>query len=100
MGNMRHFRPPEEPQPEVYFPFKQWPWRSMDVVVRTASDPLTVLPMIWRIISELDPQQPISRSGTMAERISAAMALPRFTLFLVALFGVLATVWWPWGSTA
>jgi len=92
VGNVRHFGPHEEPQPEVYFPFEQWTWKSMDVVVKTTGDPLAVLPQVRRIVSELDAEQPVARSGTMVERVASAMALPRLTLFLVALFGVLATV--------
>ncbi len=90
VGDVRHGGLDAEAFPEMYVPFAQRPARDMTLVVRTAADPGAVIAQGRRIVSDLDPEQPISNEGTLADLVSASIARPRFNAVLLAAFTALA----------
>jgi putative ABC transport system permease protein len=62
----------------------------MQIVVRTAGDPLAAAATVRREIARLDPDQPISDVRTMDERIGRSLESRRFSTILLALFSALA----------
>jgi len=92
VGDVRQRGLAEEAGPAFYLPFAQVPNGTMELVVRTQADPLTVLGDVKSLVAQLDPEQPIAGIQTLAEVRSQAMASPRLTASLLALFAGLAFV--------
>ena len=85
-----------DPEPAIYAPFRQIPHGSMVVVFRTSDGRAIPAAALRRQIAELDPNQPIFKSFTLAELIENAGARNRLFNFLFLFFGtaglVLATL--------
>jgi predicted permease len=100
VGIVRHVRQrglDEEARPEIYRPWTQLnakrsaDWlRSMDVIVKTNSDPATVVPLIRREIHALDPDQPLGPVNTLETLLNQSVAPRRLNLALIAIFSVAA----------
>jgi putative ABC transport system permease protein len=76
--------------PEAYFPYKQDPENFMGLVVRTASDPMSMIPAIRNQVLSIDKDQPVSDIMTMEQRLAKSVAASRFVMLLLGSFSVLA----------
>jgi len=90
VGNVRHKALEIEVMPEAYFPYKQSPANFMSLVVRTASDPVSMVPAIRRQVLSVDKDQPVSDVMTMEQRVAKSVASRRFVMLLLGSFSVLA----------
>ncbi len=80
-----------EAEPEVYCPFRQFPLlASMDFIVRTSSDPLSLASAVRSEIWAMDGDQTVAETQTLNERLTASVSQPRFTMFLLGAFAALA----------
>ncbi|HYX54357.1 MAG TPA: ABC transporter permease, partial [Candidatus Limnocylindrales bacterium] len=92
-----------DPQAQLYFPFAQIPWGNMNLIVRTANDPHTMVSSLRAQVEAIDPDQPINAVQTVDELMDASRAQPKsFTLLIggfagltlilaiVGIYGVLA----------
>src|SRR6185436_3727267 len=77
-------------QPEIYLPFTRAATSWLQIVVRTAGDPLALVGPVRRELTALDPVLPMAAVAPLAERVDEALARPRFSLSLVGLFAALA----------
>ena len=84
---------------EVYFTLWQaphiagddkFPWRTMNVVIRTHADPATMVPAAQRVLADLDPTLSMFKTRTMDDIMWEAVARPRFLTLLLTAFAVLA----------
>jgi predicted permease len=73
----------------VYFPYLAPGWPP-DLLVHTAGDPAAVIPGIRSIITEMDPNIPLSDIATMDEMVGQSVGGARFLTVLVSLFAGLA----------
>jgi putative ABC transport system permease protein len=64
---------------------------DMDVVVRTADDPMP-LPILEKIVHQLDPLLVISRAHTMDEVVAATQSSRRFNTTILTAFAAIALV--------
>ena len=62
------------------------------LVVRTAGNPADVAPALKRMVWSFDRNLPISEVTTMDRAVADATAQPRFEMFLLVVFGVVALV--------
>ena len=62
----------------------------MALVVKTSGDPLNVAAPIRAILREMDRNLPLSNVRSMDDVVATAIATPRFTGWLLALFAMLA----------
>ena len=62
----------------------------MSLVVRTASDPVSMVPAIRNQVLSVDKDQPVSDVMTMEQRVAKSVAAKRFVMFLLGAFSVLA----------
>jgi putative ABC transport system permease protein len=92
VGDVRHASLSQPAEPEVYFPLAQNPRPDMRLAVRTAADPLRFAPTLRRAVTEIDPDQPISRVATMEESMANSLAAERFSATLLGIFALLALV--------
>src|SRR6185437_3869382 len=67
-------------QPQLYLPFSQLPWGDMNLVVRTAAAPATVVPAIRAQIAAIDADQPVTRVETVEELMDDARTQPKLLL--------------------
>lgn len=90
VGNVRHKALELEVTPEVYFPYKQLPRNFMNLVVRSASDPSSMVPAIRNQVLSVDKDQPVSDIMTMDQRVARSVASSRFVMSLLGAFSMLA----------
>jgi predicted permease len=96
VGTVRHNAVVEGPRAEMYLPHAQLPrsiggaTRSLTLVVRTAANPLASVGALRETVRSLDRNLPVSNIRTMDQVATSALAQPRFTATLLALFAGLA----------
>jgi putative ABC transport system permease protein len=80
----------DEPAPGIYIPYTQeiMPWQTL--VIRTKTDPLSLVPAVRREVSRLDPQQPLARIATLDQLMETSTAQHRFRAFLLGGFAGLS----------
>jgi predicted permease len=82
-------------EPQVYVSWRQ-PYRvstwyaPKDLVIRTAGDPLSLVPDVRRIVHDADPQQPVADIRTMTDIVHAETATRRVQLTVLGVFGAVA----------
>lgn len=74
----------------VYVPHTQRPWNALTFVVRTGTDPLTLLTAVRQAIWRIDRKLPLGSVQTMQHVRNVEMARPRLTMILFGLFGLAA----------
>jgi putative ABC transport system permease protein len=79
-------------RPAVYVPFSQVPIPGMSLLLRTAGNPLSLVPGIRKRIWALDPNVPLDKIYPLEQKVSEATISPRFTMLLVGLFAALGMV--------
>ncbi len=86
----------EETQPEAYYSQAQgeavvgWTAWTINLVVRTAFDPLASADAVRREAQALDSASPVWGVSTVEQTLSQEVAQPRFNLILLGLFAVVA----------
>jgi putative ABC transport system permease protein len=78
------------PEAEVYLPFPQRPWASMNLILRTAGDPHNWAGAARAAVAEVDRDQPVTALNTMEEVLATSTAQQRFSVFLLGVFSVTA----------
>jgi predicted permease len=90
VGHIRHLSLLEEVREQVYFPVRQVPRSPMAYVVRTSGDPAALSEPVRRALAEMDPQVPIAEMRLLRDVVTDARATERFTMWLAALFAIVA----------
>jgi putative ABC transport system permease protein len=78
--------------PTVFLPFGQHPGRGMSLVVRSDLPPVELAGAVTSRLRAYDAALSISSVRPLEEVVSGTLARPRFTLFLVGGFALLALV--------
>jgi putative ABC transport system permease protein len=86
VNDVRSFGPDERPRPTMYWPVAA----STNLVLRTAGDPLQVVPQIRQTLTNLDPAVRIFRVDTMSDILVRSLGDRRFQLALLIVFGGVA----------
>lgn len=90
VGNVKHQGLEGEAKPELYLPYQQFPKNFMSVVVRTSSDPVSMIPTVRSQVFAIDKDQPVFDIMTMDQRLAKSVASSRFVMILLGAFSVLA----------
>jgi putative ABC transport system permease protein len=77
-------------EPAYYLPASQAPLQDMTLLVRTTTDPLTLVGAVRDAVLSVDPDQPISNVSTLAKVVDDSIAQRRLNMLLMGLFGALA----------
>ncbi len=84
---------------KFYIPVSQWHVanggflaRGAFVVVRTAADPMRLATSVREAVRSIDPNLPIANVRPMTEVVSASLATPRLTGFLLGTFAAIALI--------
>ena len=92
VGDVRQLGLDAPPDPELFMPYTQWPSNEMALVLRTASEPSSLIPVVKKEIWRVDPDQPVADIKTMDELVSTEAAGRRFVLQLIGVFASIALV--------
>jgi predicted permease len=79
-----------EPEAAFYFSFRQFAYRSMNVVVRSQADEAELAPALKEAVWGLDADLPVSAMRTLEADLEEAVASERFVLVTLAAFALLA----------
>jgi len=90
VGDVRQYGLTSAPGPEVYVPLAQSPLGSMNFVVRTAVDPLSVAGTVRKEVAEMDKDLPVYGVKTFNQYLGQGFAQPRFLTLLLGIFAALA----------
>jgi putative ABC transport system permease protein len=96
VADVRHNGITEVIKEKFYVPHRQWhvstgnPIRSMALVVKTATDPITLVGPIRQEIRTLDVTLPVANVQAMDDVVGATLSSPRFTGFLLVTFAGIA----------
>jgi putative ABC transport system permease protein len=80
------------PEMSVYHAATQRAGTAMIFTVKTATEPLAMMPAIQQALAELDPFLPVTRAVTMEQRVSDSLARGRLSMQLMMFFGLAALV--------
>ncbi len=92
VGDVRQLGLDAPPDPELFMPYSQWPSNEMALVLRSASEPFSLIPAVKKEIWRVDPDQPVTDIKTMDELVSTEAAGRRFVLQLIGAFASIAVV--------
>lgn len=90
VGDVRSKGFDSEPRPELYVPYAQARTGHVTFVVAAAGEAAPLLPLAQQAVWDVDPQQTISASATLADYVAGTIAERRFLLLLVASFSAVA----------
>jgi len=88
-GDIRNTGLAADVQPEIYIPFAQLPWASMNLLVRTAGDPHAFVAAVRQCVLAVDKDQPVTGVASMEEVLANGASQPRF---LTTLLGCLSAI--------
>ena len=90
VGDVKHYGLDSQPRAELFMPAWQQPLNGMAFIVRTASDPRTLLDAIRREVLAVDREQPVYDASTMVDVVARSLFLPRISMVLLVAFAVTA----------
>jgi putative ABC transport system permease protein len=90
--DVTYFGLAEPPEPSLYLPVAQAPFRRMSFTVRSTGDPEMLVSEVRSVVRRADPTVPISQVSTLERILSTSVARERFTMTLLVLFGGVALV--------
>lgn len=73
-----------------YLPTIQNPIRGMDIAIKTAGDPNTLISTVRRLVAEIDPELPLFDIRTLQERIDESLLTRRSPMMLALVFAGVA----------
>ena len=90
--DMRERGPGQDARMAVYFTYTGGMWSPIHFVVHTTGEPRAILPTVRAILTEADPNLPLSRVVTLDEMLYSSTASRRFTMTLLGVFAAVALV--------
>ena len=80
----------EDNLPTIYVPHAQFSAQSMEVLLRAAVNPLSLLPSVERVVHGLDPELPVARPRALEDIVARSVSKPRFYMLLLGAFAATA----------
>jgi len=92
VGDVKYNGLADDVQPAIYYPIAQEPTWGSIVIKTDLADPLSLTAAMRNEVRKIDPDLPLTNIATMEDRLSNAVAQPRFRTTLIALFAVVALI--------
>ncbi len=92
LGDVRNDSLATPPQPEVFFPFPQFPFPMLYLTLRTGMDPHNLASAVRAQIIAVNRGQPITDVQTMQERLESGSAQTRSVMVLIGVFSGTALI--------
>lgn len=90
VGDVRIRDVASPPPPALYLPLSGYPGPTMQLVVRSAGEPMGQLAAVRDALRAIDPTVPLTEARPMDEVLSESLAQQRFSALLVGAFAVAA----------
>jgi putative ABC transport system permease protein len=90
VGDIKRFEVDDVVEPEIYYPYKQRPRWASYFVIRTDSEPTSIVPAVRSRMLTLDKDVPVSNVASVENLVGNALRAPRFNAALIAAFAGLA----------
>jgi predicted permease len=90
VGRVKQYALDEDSRIALYLPQSQYPARAMNVVLKSARNPLSEIAEVTEQVRELDRDLPIYHLLTMQQRVAESLARRRFSTLLMMVFAGLA----------
>jgi predicted permease len=90
VGDLRFGGPKSEPLAEIYLPHAQRSYLIMNVVVKTAGDPQSLIPSIRAALKDVDPQKPAQGLYPLEDLVGATYARNRQAMVTLLVFAAAA----------
>jgi putative ABC transport system permease protein len=92
VGDVRNRSLNTDPKPAFYVPTTQVPFTQMGMVVKTSTEPHSLIGAATREVEAMDKDVPVFLTRTVEEYISASVTSPRFNTTLLGIFAGVALV--------
>jgi hypothetical protein len=92
VGDVRHETLDEEPRGTFYLPAAQTGRMLEALVIRSAGDPLALVPAVRAVIAEVDPSIPVMRADRLSDLVTRTLVAERFRTMLLVFFACAATL--------
>jgi predicted permease len=92
VGNVRDIALGKNPGAMMYVPYAQAPFWGANLVVKSTLSTSSVAAAIRQEVQRIDKDLPVTDVAKMPDLIDASVAQPRFRMFLLGLFAVMALV--------
>lgn len=92
VGDVKHRGLNVAPRESYYVPLTQIPFTQMVGVVKTTTDPKSLISAVTREVAAMDKDLPVFSVKTMNEYLATAVAAPRFNTTLLSIFATVALV--------
>jgi predicted permease len=79
-------------EPAIYFSFRQFPFRGLNIVVQGQGDAAALLGALRTSVQRIDPNLPLASARTVDRIIGEATDRPRALMMLMGIFAALALV--------
>jgi ABC-type antimicrobial peptide transport system permease subunit len=79
-------------EPAIYFSFRQFPFRGLNIVVQGQADAAALLGALRTSVQRLDPNLPLASARTVDRIVGEATDKPRALMLLMGVFAALALV--------
>jgi predicted permease len=89
VANARQSNLEVNPDPEVYLPMPQNPYRYGFILLRTSGDPNDALPALRGVVAQALPQEPLRLIARLDDLVSVQTAERRLNMLMFGLFGLL-----------
>jgi predicted permease len=90
VGDVRNDPARSEPEPMMYASNRWDPWGGSTFLVRTAGDPLALVPAVRRELAAIDPRVPIDDAMTLRGLLAEGLSGRKLPVVLMTAFGALA----------
>jgi len=90
VGDVKASRLTADIVPEYYLPYSQAAVFSLRLAIRTAVDPVTLIPAVRAQVAQIDKNLPLFQVHTMEEAVTQAAAQQRFQALLLSCFAAVA----------
>jgi putative ABC transport system permease protein len=90
VGNIRHDAIETNGVPHIYYSIYQFSDRTLNLVVRSASDPAPLGESMRRVVQAVDPNLPVFGISTFSNVVGSSLAPHRFSAQLMGAFAALA----------
>jgi len=92
VANVRSTSLASESRETIYYPYVFQSFLPLTFVVRTTTNPTSLMPQIREAVAALDKDVPVADLNTLQSWVTEAMAQTRFLLALTTTFAVLALI--------
>jgi len=92
VGDAKNRNLSSEFRPGYFVPQAQIPFNQMTLLVKTASDPHSLITAVQNEVHSMDKELPVFNVKTMDDYLAASVASPRFNTMLLAIFAAVALV--------